>query len=230
MQRRSFLKSAAQLGLFSLLAPALAATLRRAEAAQAISLTAEDQARVANIESYLNGLSTMQARFLQSSSNGSYAEGDLYVERPSRMRMEYDPPVPLLIIADGYTLALYDKELKQVTQVPIWETPLWFLFKDEIRLADDLVLTALDYGGGAVTMTIQEEQAEGNLSSVTLTFSEAPVELRRWEVVDSQGLIVQTGLINAQYGVALDPTLFDLKLLDVYNFGTGGETGGGSNR
>lgn len=229
MQRRSFLKSAAQLGLFSLLAPALSATLRRAQAAQAIQLSSQDQALVENIERYLNGLSTVQARFLQSSSNGSYAEGDLYVERPSRMRMEYDPPVPLLIIADGYTLALYDKELKQVTQVPIWETPLWFLFKDQIRLADDLVLTALSYGGGSVTMTIQEEQAEGNLSSVTLTFSEAPVELRRWEVVDSQGLVVQTGLINPQYGGSLDPSLFDLKLLDVYNFerGTGS---GGSNR
>lgn len=229
MQRRSFLKSAAQLGIFSLLAPALAATLRRAEAAQAIQLSSQDRTLVETVERYLNGLSTVQARFLQSSSNGSYAEGDLYVERPSRMRMEYDPPVPLLIIADGYTLALYDKELKQVTQVPIWETPLWFLFKDQIRLADDLVLTSLDYGGGSVTMTIQEEQAEGNLSSVTLTFSESPVELRRWEVVDSQGLVVQTGLINAQYGASLDPKLFDLKLLDVYNFerGTGS---GGSNR
>lgn len=229
MQRRSFLKSAAQLGIFSLLAPALAATLRRAEAAQAIQLSSQDRTLVETVERYLNGLSTVQARFLQSSSNGSYAEGDLYVERPSRMRMEYDPPVPLLIIADGYTLALYDKELKQVTQVPIWETPLWFLFKDQIRLADDLVLTSLDYGGGSVTMTIQEEQAEGNLSSVTLTFSESPVELRRWEVIDSQGLVVQTGLINAQYGASLDPKLFDLKLLDVYNFerGTGS---GGSNR
>ena len=229
MQRRSFLKSAAQLGIFSLLAPALAATLRRAEAAQAIQLSSQDRALVETVERYLNGLSTVQARFLQSSSNGSYAEGDLYVERPSRMRMEYDPPVPLLIIADGYTLALYDKELKQVTQVPIWETPLWFLFKDQIRLADELVLTALDYGGGSVTMTIQEEQAEGSLSSVTLTFSEAPVELRRWEVVDSQGLVVQTGLVNVQYGASLDPKLFDLKLLDVYNFerGTGS---GGSNR
>jgi outer membrane lipoprotein-sorting protein len=225
MQRRSFLQSAAGFGLFALLAPALG---RAALGATELKLTEADRALVRRVEDYLNGLTTLQARFLQSSSNGSYAEGDIYVERPSRMRFEYDPPVPLLIIADGYTLALYDKELKQVTQVPIWETPLWFLFKDTIEIADSLVLTNLTYGAGSVNMTIQEEQAEGNLSSVTLTFSEAPVELRKWEVVDAQGLVVQTGLLNPRYGGAMNPDLFDLKLLDVYNFEGGGS--GGSNR
>lgn len=215
MQRRSFLQSVTAFGLFGLLAPALG---RAALGATELKLTAKDKALIEKVEVYLNSLTTLKARFLQSSSNGSYAEGDIYVERPSRMRFEYDPPVPLLIIADGYTLALYDKELKQVTQVPIWETPLWFLFKDTIKIADNLVLTALSYGAGSVIMTIQEEQAEGNLSSVTLTFSEAPVELRKWEVVDSQGLIVQTGLLNPEYGVKMDPKLFDLKLLDVYKF------------
>ena len=230
MQRRSFLQSVAGFGLFGLLAPVLGNALagRAALGASELTLTEADRALVGRVETYLNGLTTLQARFLQSSSNGSYAEGDIYVERPSRMRFEYDPPVPLLIIADGYTLALYDKELKQVTQVPIWETPLWFLFKDKIEIADNLVLTKLTYGAGSVNMTIQEQQAEGNLSSVTLTFSEAPVELRKWEVVDSQGLIVQTGLLNPRYGVAMDPALFDLKLLDVYRFEGGGT--GGSNR
>ncbi len=223
MQRRSFLQSAAGFGLFALLAPALG---RAALGATELKLTEADRALVGQVEKYLNGLTTLQARFLQSSSNGSYAEGDIYVERPSRMRFEYDPPVPLLIIADGYTLALYDKELKQVTQVPIWETPLWFLFKDKIEIADTLVLTNLTYGAGSVNMTIQEEQAEGNLSSVTLTFSEAPVELRKWEVVDAQGLVVQTGLLNPRYGGAMNPDLFDLKLLDVYRFEGGGGSGG----
>lgn len=223
MQRRSFLQSAAGFGLFALLAPALG---RAALGATELKLTEADRALVRQVENYLNSLTTLQARFLQSSSNGSYAEGDIYVERPSRMRFEYDPPVPLLIIADGYTLALYDKELKQVTQVPIWETPLWFLFKDKIEIADTLVLTNLTYGAGSVNMTIQEEQAEGNLSSVTLTFSEAPVELRKWEVVDAQGLVVQTGLLNPRYGAAMNPDLFDLKLLDVYKFEGGGGSGG----
>lgn len=214
MQRRNFLATLGSLGLVGLLAPALSP----ARAAQPLNLSSADRALLQKIQEYLNGITTVQARFLQSSSNGSYAEGDIYIDRPKRMRFEYDPPVPLLIIADGATMALYDKELKQVTQVPIWETPLWFLFKDKIELADKLVLTDLSYGSGAVNIVVQEEQAEGNLSSVKLTFSEAPIELKRWEVVDSQGVIVQTGLINPTYGVSLNKDLFDLKLLDVYRF------------
>jgi len=214
MQRRSFLATLGTFGLVSLLAPALSP----ARAAQPVNLSAADRDLLAKIQDYLNGITTVQARFLQSSSNGSYAEGDIYIERPDRMRFEYDPPVPLLIIATGSTMALYDKELKQVSQVPIWETPLWFLFKDKIELAKDLVLTDLSYGTGAVNITIQEEQAEGNLSSVKLTFSEAPIELKRWEVVDAQGVVVQTGLINPSYGVSLNRDLFDLSKLDVYRF------------
>lgn len=212
MQRRSFLTTLGTLGLVTLFGPALA------RAAQPLNLSSADKAVLDKIQAYLNGITTVQARFLQSSSNGSYAEGDIYIERPSRMRFEYDPPVPLLIIATGSTMALYDKELQQVSQVPIWETPLWFLFKDKIVLDDDLVLTDLSYGGGAVNVTIQEEHAKGNLSSVKLTFSEAPIELKRWEVVDSQGVVVQTGLINPSYGVSLNKDLFDLSKLDVYRF------------
>jgi outer membrane lipoprotein-sorting protein len=214
MQRRSFLATLGTFGLVSLLAPVLGS----ARAAQPLNLTAADKALLQKIQDYLNGITTVQARFLQSSSNGSYAEGDIYIKRPDEMRFEYDPPVPLLIIANGSTMALYDKELKQVSQVPIWETPLWFLFKDKIKLDEKLVLTELSYGQGAVNIMIQEEQAEGNLSSVKLTFSEAPIELKRWEVVDAQGVVVQTGLINPSYGVSLNEDLFDLAKLDVYKF------------
>lgn len=214
MKRRQFLATAGTLGLVTLFAPVLSA----ARAATPLNLSAADRATLDKIQAYLNGITTVQARFLQSSSNGSYAEGDIYIRRPDRMRFEYDPPVPLLIIAAGSTMALYDKELKQVSQVPIWETPLWFLFKDKIQLDEKLVLTELDYGQGAVNIKIQEEQAEGNLSSVKLTFSEAPIELKRWEVVDAQGVVVQTGLINPTYGVSLNDDLFDLSKLDVYKF------------
>lgn len=217
MQRRSLLLSTLSLGLAGSLG-LLGPLLRSARAAQPIQLTEADREVLRRVDDYLNGITTVQARFVQSASNGSYSEGDLYVQRPSKMRFEYDPPTPLLIVADGYTLALYDTQLKQVTQVPTWDTPLWFLFKNEIKLADNLELTYLKHGGGSITMTIQEEQAEGNLSSVTLTFSEAPIQLSKWQVVDAQGLTVETGLINPQYGMQLDPKLFDLKELDVYRF------------
>lgn len=212
--RRGLLAGLAGVGLIG----SLGGLVRRAEAATAIALNENDKQVVKKVERYLNGLTTVKARFVQSASNGSYAEGVVYVDRPSRMRFDYDPPVPMLIVADGYAVAIYDRELKQVTQLPIWETPLWFLFKDPIVLDEKLVLTYLSHGQGNIVMTVQEEQAEGNLASVTLTFNEDPVELRKWEVVDPQGVIVQTGLINPEYGLRFDEKLFDLRELDVFKY------------
>ena len=212
--RRRLLAGMAGVGLIG----SLGGLVGRAQAATAIALSDSDRQVVKKVEDYLNGLDTVKARFVQSASNGSYAEGVVYVERPSRMRFDYDPPVPMLIVADGFAVALYDRELKQVTQLPIWETPLWFLFKEPIKLDDSLVLTYLAHGQGSIVMTVQEEQAEGNLASVTLTFNETPIELRKWEVVDPQGVIVQTGLINPEYGMRLDEELFDLRELDVFKF------------
>lgn len=214
MRRRNFL----QIALLSAALTKLPQLVKPAAAADALNLTDKDRETLAAIERYLNGISTVQGRFIQSSSNGSYAEGNIWIERPDNMRFEYDPPVPLLIIAANRTLALYDKELKQISQVPVWDTPLWFLFEEQIKLDDSLVLTKLEYGAGEVVIRIQEEQAEGNLSSVTLTFSEAPVALRKWEVIDGQGVIVQTGLVNPVYGNQMNPDLFDISLLDVYQF------------
>ncbi|MEO1193634.1 MAG: outer membrane lipoprotein carrier protein LolA [Pseudomonadota bacterium] len=212
--RRGLLAGIGGVGLIGGLAPLIG----QAQAATPLQLSDTDRRVVDQVESFLNRLTTVRARFVQSASNGSYAEGMVYVERPSRMRFDYDPPVPMLIVADGYAVALYDRELKQVTQLPIWETPLWFLFKEPIQLDRSLVLTYLAYGQGSIVMTIQEEQAEGNLASVTLTFTEDPISLRKWEVVDPQGVIVQTGLINPEYGVRLEEDLFDLRELDVFKF------------
>ncbi len=212
--RRGLLAGLAGVGLIG----SLGGLVRQAGAATAIALNENDKQVVKKVERYLNGLTTVKARFVQSASNGSYAEGVVYVDRPSRMRFDYDPPVPMLIVADGYAVAIYDRELKQVTQLPIWETPLWFLFKDPIVLDEKLVLTYLSHGQGNIVMTVQEEQAEGNLASVTLTFNEDPVELRKWEVVDPQGVIVQTGLINPEYGLRFDKKLFDLRELDVFKY------------
>ncbi len=148
-----------------------AAPARAADAVPALSEA--DRTDLARIEAYLNGLTTMQARFLQFSSDGCYAEGHIYVERPGRMRIEYDPPNH-------------------------------------------------DPGGAGPRAT----PPRGHCSP-----SPSPPELLNpaGEVVDNQGLVVQTGLINPQYGGKLDPSLFDLKLLDVYNFDKSNQSGG-SNR
>src|SRR3546814_7064037 len=85
------------------------------------ALSPDDVAAVARVERYLNDIQTLQGRFVQVSSNGAYAEGDIYLDRPGHLRFDYDPPSPVLIIANGLSLLYYDEELKEATFLPLWE-------------------------------------------------------------------------------------------------------------
>ena len=181
---------------------------RAEDEAQVAALSAQDIDDLARVERYLTEIRTLEARFVQVSSNGSVAEGDLYINRPGRLRFEYDPPFPVLMLADGLVLLYYDKELEEATYLPLWETPLWFLLKDEIKLQDNVRLLAIERGLGSLRLTVEEagDDAQGR---VTLVFSDRPLALKKWIVTDAQGITTEVALVSLRAGVDLDEALFD---------------------
>jgi outer membrane lipoprotein-sorting protein len=166
---------------------------------------AEDLAR---IEDYLNSLRTLRAEFLQIGPDGGTATGTFYYDRPDKMRLDYDPPSELLIIANDWKLVYQDRRLEQTSQLFTSQTPLGFLLEDEIDLRDaDVTVTSLDRRGGEIQVTLvqTDEPAEG---SITLAFAEQPFELRRWTIVDAQGYATHIVLEGVETGVPLDGELF----------------------
>jgi outer membrane lipoprotein-sorting protein len=181
------------------------------------ALQPDEVQAVLKAELYLNRIETLQARFIQVSSNGAYAEGQVHVRRPGRLRFEYDPPHPILLIADGVNLLYYDKELKQATFIPLWETPLWFLIRKQVDLSGSIEVTDVSLATGVVRITVQEDGAE-QVGAVTLTFSDQPFALRSWEVTDAQGITTRVSLLDPVYGRKAPDKLFDYGDLDIYGF------------
>ncbi len=206
LERRRFLS-------LSLAGAAMLAGLEPARAA----LRADQVDAVLKAQHYLNQIKTLHARFVQVSSNGAYAQGEVYVRRPGRMRFEYDPPHPVLMIADGTTLLYYDKELKQATFIPLWETPLWFLIRKKVDLTGNIEVSAVERVAGVIRITVQEKDA-GAAGAVTLVFSDQPLALRRWVVTDAQGITTEVTLLDAEYGGKVPDKLFDYSDLDVHGF------------
>lgn len=201
-RRRAILSMAASgLGALALKATAQAAT------APARKLDPADQADVTRVEAYLNGIQTLQSRFLQISGNGGTAEGSFYLSRPGRLRLDYDPPVPILLVTSGSFLVHYDKELKAVTYLPIDSTPAGLLVRERIELAGDVTVTGVNRGPGALRVSVVQTK-DANAGKLTLTFSERPFALSNWEVVDAQGLQTRVTLVEPRMGVAIDPALF----------------------
>jgi len=163
---------------------------------------------VADVERYLNEIDTLEARFSQIAPNGELATGKVYIQRPGKLRFDYDPPSQIRLVAPGdWRLVFYDASIQQVNVIPISQTPLGILLDSEIALDGDVEVTGVERAGGEVALTLVREGA-ADQGSVTLVFGERPLALRRWSVVDPQGLITHVLLEDVQTGGTLDPELF----------------------
>ena len=173
---------------------------------QPAPLAPMDMDDLRRITAYLNSIHTMTARFRQSSSSGGTASGGLWMARPGRMRFEYDPPSPILLIADRFYVYYVDKQLAEMSKVGLKSTPAWFLLRDPITF-DDLVIIRFQRGGDALAITVVDPTAPDN-GSLTMVFNSQPVALRQWMILDEQRKTTTVSIFDAQLGLALDPELF----------------------
>ena len=202
LSRRHVIAGAAGFAALALLrSPAQAAPPRAAR------LSPQDEAELVRVQAYLNDIRTLQSRFQQFSGEGGTASGTIYLQRPGRMRIVYDDPSPILIIADGREVYYWDKKLQELSQINVDETPAWFLLRPEIKLTGDVTVTSFDRAPGAlrIAMTQTKNPDQGSL---TLVVSQRPLELRQWTVIDAQQRPITVALDNPHFGAQLDPNLF----------------------
>ncbi|MBM3508186.1 MAG: outer membrane lipoprotein carrier protein LolA [Alphaproteobacteria bacterium] len=168
-------------------------------------LTADNRADIARAEQHLNAIVTMKARFTQIGPRGEIAEGTFYLNRPGRLRFEYEPPAKTLVVADGLRLIYYDKELDHENQWPIAATPLAPLLAQRVDLGPGAVAVRKQAGVLRIALVDARRREDGVL---TLVFSDNPLELRQWTVVDAQGLTTVIALSAVEINPQLEPDLF----------------------
>jgi outer membrane lipoprotein-sorting protein len=177
------------------------------------ALTPQDTLELQRIAAYLNGIRTMTAHFQQIANNGAISIGQLWVARPGRMRFEYQPPHPITLLADSASVYYWDKELNQTSKYELRSTPAWFFLRDPISFGADVIVTAFQRVGAATVGVTVVESGQSDAGSLTLVFTENPLVLRQWIVVDQQGKTTTVTLSDLQFGMALDPTLFQYQYL-----------------
>lgn len=174
----------------------------------AVALTQADEADIARIEDYLNRIGTLESRFVQFTATGA-AEGQIYMSRPGDLRIEYDPPTPVLMVASGRLMMYHDSALKQTSFLPVNRTPAAFFLRENVALRDGLTITAFERGPGSLRLTLVEAESP-EAGSITLVFEDQPLRLAKWQIVDFQGQRVEVVLLQPRFGVSLDDSLFDL--------------------
>lgn len=189
--------------LFSLLAFLMLVIL--SVNAKAALQGAED---IAKIEGYLNGITTLVAPFEQEDSAGAVAKGTFYLERPGRLKWDYDPPTPILIVAKGSLVAYYDRELDQLSHVSVDDTLAGILTRPKIDLNGNGVEVSdfhKDNKEIKVTLLQKDKEEQGSL---TMVFKAGSLDLLRMEVVDAIGKKTVVRFLNLTYNTSLGKEVF----------------------
>ncbi|MBP2229896.1 outer membrane lipoprotein-sorting protein [Azospirillum agricola] len=176
----------------------------------AARLSAQDQATVARVEEYLNNIHTLQSKFVQVAPNGQQTTGTFSMARPGRMRLEYDKPIKDFVVADGSFIFYWDGEMRQQSSAPIGSTMADFILRKTIRLSGDVVVTNVFQAPGVVEVSLVESKDSGK-GTLTLVFEDHPFQLRKWRVLDGQGLTTEVALLNPRTDVSFDRDMFYFK-------------------
>tara|TARA_R110000765_G_scaffold185027_2_gene290787 strand:- start:457 stop:1116 length:660 start_codon:yes stop_codon:yes gene_type:complete len=166
-------------------------------------------AAIADINSYLNAITTLRANFIQVSPDGSAVRGILSIARPGRLLFEYEDPSPIRVIADGTTVALEDRALETVDRVPLRSTPLWWLLKSDIDIANDAEVVDIRSEYGFLSVNVRDPNGEMD-GDIEFVFAGPDLELREWFVTDALGEVTRVSLVETQTGMALNPRLFSI--------------------
>lgn len=165
------------------------------------------QKDVQTAEDYLNSLGTAQARFVQTTHDGTQLVGTFYLDRPGKLRFEYDDPIEDFVVADGLFIYFYDAELQEQTNAPIGQTLADFILREHLSLNGDLTVKDVRRSGNYLQIELVQtnDQTAGTL---TLGFDENPMTLKKWRIVDAQGLITEIELFYLKNDIDFPSGLF----------------------
>jgi outer membrane lipoprotein-sorting protein len=181
------------------------------------SFDANQKAQAAKVSAYLSSLQTLAGNFVQVGPDGTKTKGDFFIQKPGKVRFEYDPPNPIDIVADGSTLVVRDRKLATQDIYPLSQTPLRYLLSDRIDLMKDTNVVNVTADDMFISITIEEKQALVGTSRLMLMVGAKDGQLKQWTVTDPQGYDTTVAVYNLDTTKKIDPGMFKI---DFTNYAT----------
>jgi outer membrane lipoprotein-sorting protein len=174
------------------------------------SFDATQKAQAGRVSAYLSSLSTLTGNFVQVGPDGSRTKGDFYIQKPGKVRFEYDAPTTIAMVADGSSLAVRDTRLATQDIYPLSQTPLRYLLSDRIDLLRDTNVVAITGDELYTSVTIEEKNALVGTSRLMLMIGTKDGQLKQWTVTDPQGYDTTVAIYNLDTSKKPDPSLFKI--------------------
>jgi outer membrane lipoprotein-sorting protein len=186
----------------------LASPIRRQAPRAARGVDANSRDIAQQVNAYFNGIRFMQGDFVQIGPDGRRTTGKLYLDKPGKIRFQYNAPSPVEIIADGQSVAVRDRRLNTQDIYPLSQTPLRFLLSDRVDILRDANVTSVTRDPDYVIVMLEERQAIGGTNRMMVLFNASDLTLRQWTVYDAQGYETSVALHNLDPRARPDQRLF----------------------
>lgn len=179
-----------------------------------ITISEKNKSALLKVEKYLNNITTISAKFVQVSSTGDQYEGSLKLSRPGNLRIDYKPPYPVIITANSSYLSFYDTKLGQESNVSIDDTPVGILLAKNFSFSNNsVVIKEFQVVKGVIRLSVRHNKNPAS-GLLTLIFSEAPMELRKWTILDAQNIVTHVALTESKHGEPIPLDIFEYTLPD----------------
>jgi outer membrane lipoprotein-sorting protein len=172
--------------------------------------TAAQRAQVDKVSSYLTNMQQLVGNFVQIGPDGSRVRGEFYIQKPGKVRFEYEPPSRIEIIADGQSVVVRDRKLATQDLYPLSQTPLRFLLSNRIDLLKETNVIGVRADDNFVTITIEERQPLVGTSRLVMMVGAKDYQLKQWTITDPQGYDTTVAVSNLDNSKRPDPDLFKI--------------------
>jgi outer membrane lipoprotein-sorting protein len=177
-------------------------------AVQSLAHAQSKQEIINKITEHFSSVPTMHGEFIQFSENGGQVGGKFYLQRPGKIRFNYEPPYPIQMISNGKSIVINNKKLKTWDIYPLSKTPLKLLLDDKISL-NNKAIKSIKTEGDLITLELGDKSIFGD-SNITLMFDAKNYELRQWNIIDNQGKETSVLIFNVEKNAKLSKKLFHI--------------------
>lgn len=179
----------------------------------ALAQNAAGGATAQRIANHFSSVKTMMGEFVQFGPRGEQTGGKFYIERPGKLRFNYEAPSPMRVIADGRNVVIGNQKLKTWDLYPLSKTPLSLLLSDRIDLSNSKVRLVKEEAD-LTTIVLGDKSIFGD-STITLMFDPKTFDLRQWTTTDAQNKDTTVMIFNVQTGVSFDKRVFNINYEEV---------------
>jgi len=171
-----------------------------------IEAQAAPSAAAQAIANHFAGIRTMTGEFVQFGPKGDQLGGKFFIERPGKLRFNYDGSSGFKVISDGTSVLLENPKMKTMDLYPLSKTPLALLLAERIDLSGNRVRSVKEEDDQTV-IQLADRSVFGN-ARITMMFDPKTYELRQWTITDAQGKDTTVMIFNVRQGVPIDNKLF----------------------